>query len=108
MKTYNKILAHIPHSSIQDYAYGWMSSALMFPQVIQLTDWHTEILFGSSNPNVDVMVFPHSRFYLDVERLENDPMESGGQGKIYTEYEGFKRSKLTPNDIAVLNDCYYD
>lgn len=54
------------------------------------------------------MVFPHSRFYLDVEILENDPMERIGQGKIYTEYEGFKRGKLTTDDIAVLNYCYHE
>ena len=106
MKTYSKILAHIPHSSIQDYGYGWMGSGLMFPQVKQLTDWHTEILFSSHSPNVEAMVFPHSRFYLDVERMENDPMESVGQGRIYTEYEGRKRSKLTPEDIDALNDMY--
>jgi len=108
MKTYSKILAHIPHSSIQDYGYGWVSLALMFPQVKQLTDWHTELLFNSSNPKVEAMVFPHSRFYLDVERLENDPMENIGQGKVYTEYDGFKRSNLTPEDIDKLNNLYHE
>ena len=106
MKTYSKILAHIPHSSIQDYGYGWSGSAWLFEQVKRLTDWHTEILFHSSSPNVEAMVFPHSRFYLDVERLENDPMESVGQGKIYTEYDGFKRRNLTSEDIVALNDMY--
>jgi N-formylglutamate amidohydrolase len=35
--------------------------------------------------------YDKSRFYCDVERLMNDPMEKIGQGIIYKEFEGFKR-----------------
>jgi N-formylglutamate amidohydrolase len=106
MRHYDKILAHIPHSSIADYSFGWLSAASMFPVVKRLTDWHTELLFTSSNPKVESMVFPHSRFYLDVERLENDPMEEIGQGKIYTCYEEFTRALLSKKDAVRLNGIY--
>ena len=108
MKQYDKIVAHIPHSSIQDYSYGWMGSVWMFKHVKRLTDWHTDLLFVSNNPNVETLVFPHSRFYLDVERLDDDPLESIGQGKIYTKYEGFKRCRLTSDDVEMLNRCYQE
>lgn len=108
MHTYSKILAHIPHASIHDYSFGWCSSALLFPEVKRLTDWHTEILFDTTNPKVDVMVFPHSRFYVDVERLEHDPLEEIGQGMIYTKYNGFERYLLTSEDKDTLKSIYYD
>ena len=108
MMHYNKILAHIPHSSIADYSFGWLSAASMFPIVKRLTDWHTEILFKPNQfeQNVETMVFPHSRFYLDVERLENDPMEEIGQGRVYTNYGSFRRTLLTQSDIAYLHGLY--
>lgn len=106
MVHYEKILAHIPHSSIADYSHKWLGGAMMFPIVKRLTDWHTEILFSSNNLKVDCMVFPHSRFYVDVERLENDPLEDIGQGKLYTQYEGFQR-ELTDMVKFKLNGIYH-
>ena len=108
MKTYNKILAHIPHSSIQNYSYGWLSSAHMFETVKYKTDWHTDIMFGRKSQNVDTMIFPYSRFYVDVERLENDPLEAEGQGKIYKRFNDFRRDLLTEEDIKMLNGVYSD
>ena len=32
------------------------------------------------------MSFPFSRFFCDVERLENDPLESIGHGIVYTDF----------------------
>ena len=108
MRRYSKILAHIPHSSIQNYSYGWISCAYMFEDVKYKTDWHTDVLFRSHNSNVDVMIFPYSRFYVDVERLENDPLEAEGQGKIYKRYNDFRRDLLTEEDIKMLNGIYSD
>lgn len=54
------------------------------------------------------MVFPHSRFYVDVERLEHDPLEEIGQGMIYTKYNGFERYLLTSEDKDTLKSIYYD
>lgn len=108
MNRYNKILAHIPHSSIQNYSYGWLSSAHMFETVKYKTDWHTDIMFGRKSQNVDAMIFPYSRFYVDVERLENDPLEAEGQGKIYKRYNDFRRDLLTEEDIKMLNGIYSD
>lgn len=105
MEKYSKILAHIPHSSIQDYNHKWSGCFMMFPKVKRLTDWHTELLFGTDNPKVKPLAFKHSRFYLDVERLENDPLEQIGQGKIYTFYDGFRRN-LTEDERRNLEAIY--
>ena len=40
------------------------------------------------------VVFPYSRFVCDVEPLENDAMESIGQGIIYTRYNGYERCSV--------------
>ena len=108
MRTYKKLLAHIPHSSIQNYSYGWIGKSFLFKDVKYKTDWHTDLLFRSYNPNVDEMIFPYSRFYVDVERLENDPLEAEGQGKIYTKYNSYERCFLTDDDIRMLNGIYSD
>ena len=106
MKHYNKIVAHIPHSSILRYMDNWVGSFNMFPNVKRLTDWHTDLLFASNSANVKCMVFPYSRFFLDVERLKEDPMEEIGQGKIYKNYNGYTRS-LSNKDIEAL-ELQYD
>ena len=77
----------------------------MFPDVKRLTDWHTDILFGTDNPHVKCMIYPNSRFYLDVERLDKDPMEEIGQGKIYRKYNGHTR-KLSEEKILSLEMEY--
>ena len=94
-----KIVMNVPHSSIEGINNsGWSRSLKFFDAVKSLTDWHTDFIFdfaGSGCP-VDIVRSGLSRFVCDVERLENDPMESIGQGIIYTKYDdtlhgGFRR-----------------
>lgn len=89
MKTFKKILLHIPHSSNARSTELW-SNPIAFDKtcVRKYTDWHTDIIFASPRPEVESVVFPYSRFYIDVERLENDPLEKKGQGILYTRYKG--------------------
>lgn len=91
MVSFEKIVLNVPHSSIDSYQEGWLGAVNMFPLVKRWTDWHTDILFSSSLVNVSMVRYDKSRFYCDVERLMNDPMEKIGQGIIYKEFEGFKR-----------------
>ena len=107
MKKFEKILTHIPHSSLANYYKGWIGGFNMFPVVKAYTDWHTDLLFSTKNPNVESMVFPYSRFYLDVERLIDDPLEKIGQGRIYTEFNGFER-KVSDTEVLDLERMYFD
>lgn len=106
MKKYNKIVLNIPHSSIQSYSTGWEQPEQMFPLVKNLTDWHTDTLFGgNSHPKIEEIVFNQSRFQVDVERLLNDPMEDIGQGILYTEYDGLHRAFGAEEQERLMN-CY--
>lgn len=104
---FDKIVLHVPHASVENYSYGWTGSFLMWPGVKALTDWHTDILFddSSNNPQVTMIRFPYSRFYVDVERLDHDPLEAEGRGKFYTRNSGWHRT-LSADDLAAMNDIY--
>jgi N-formylglutamate amidohydrolase len=47
------------------------------------TDWFTDDLFMIKD--AEHFVFPYSRFYADMERLANDPLEAQGMGIFYTQ-----------------------
>lgn len=96
MKKYNKIVLNIPHSSfngiISDKG-GWKPNANLINQAIKDTDWHTDFLFqDNSNKKVVPCVFNYSRYYVDVERLVDDPLEKDGRGILYTDINGHKRT----------------
>lgn len=107
MSKYNKIVLNIPHSSILSYDKGWEGRCCMFSVVKKWTDWHTNILFSSNNKNVIPVIYEYSRFYCDVERLIDDPLESNGNGIVYTEYEGFKRNVDDKLRLECM-DSYYN
>jgi N-formylglutamate amidohydrolase len=48
----------------------------------QHTDWFTDELFN--HPYAQQLIFNYSRFYADMERLANDPLEESGMGIFYT------------------------
>ena len=97
MKT-NKIVLHIPHSS--------MNGFFVNDCVRELTDWYVDMLFHIEMEGVEEVVFPFSRFVCDVERLPNDEMEKIGQGIIYTHYRGYKRGLLTEDDRRDIYQLY--
>ena len=45
-----------------------------------------------SEEEVVPVIFPYSRFYVDVERLVDDPLEKEGQGIIYTRFNNNVRT----------------
>ena len=96
---YTKIVLNIPHSSISGIfgdGSGWAYDARLINSAMKETDWHTDFIFSSAdNPNIVPCIFPFSRFLVDVERLDNDDLESEGRGIIYTDVDGCKRGDLS-------------
>jgi N-formylglutamate amidohydrolase len=90
---YNSIVLHIPHSAIgglNDAVYS--DRRLLFEQVHYLTDWYTDYLFDQHRPDMVAVQSIYSRFVVDCERLINDPLESRGQGILYTRLIGSTRT----------------
>lgn len=92
------MLLHIPHSSTwipMDYPM------LPVAHLNQHTDWFTDELFA--HPKAESFVFPYSRFYADMERLPNDPLETKGMGIFYTKtpWEVNYRSLSNPETVDV-------
>ena len=92
MKNFTDIILHIPHSSgrIEEADLAKWSGDVE-ACVRRLTDWHTDRLFASDMEGVYAMVFDYNRFYCDVERLVNDPMEEIGQGLAYCRFADCER-----------------
>ena len=68
--------------------YGRWSQGIE-EHIVRWTDWFTDWIFCQAAVNDSRIVpvsFPFSRFFCDVERLENDPLESIGQGIVYTDF----------------------
>ena len=91
-----RIILNIPHAS-PSFPYGKDAWGAGIDACIERwTDWHTDALFigaidRSLEARIQSVVYSWSRFFCDVERLENDPLEAVGQGIIYTDFEGVKR-----------------
>ena len=97
-----KIVLNIPHSSVNGIfdEYGkWPRNPHFINECVnKWTDWYTDFLFATTNEQVVSVVFPYSRFVCDVERLDNDPMESVGQGIIYRTFGGYSRGILSTKE----------
>lgn len=89
----NKIVLNIPHSSSRfpskKDADAWPPAIKW--QIDRWTDWYTDDIFVVDDPRVVPIIFPYSRFYCDVERLLDDPLEVVGQGIFYERYDGLTR-----------------
>ncbi|MBK8768496.1 MAG: N-formylglutamate amidohydrolase [Burkholderiaceae bacterium] len=55
-------------------------------ELLRMTDWYTNELFGQDDAQFCRVVFPYSRLVCDVERFSDDarePMSARGMGAIY-------------------------
>ena len=89
--------------------YGRWSQGIEEP-IARWTDWYTDWLFCQAASNDDRIIpvmFPFSRFFCDVERMENDPLESIGQGIIYSDYEVCHRQIGKDEKRSLLKEFYY-
>ena len=101
----DRILLHIPHSSkvFPEGRFDWDSGIDV--HIERWTDKYTDKLFRSVNESVYAEIFPYSRFYCDVERLIDDPLNAVGQGIVYTRFEGVKRN-LDKRHISEIMELY--
>lgn len=108
------MILHIPHAHpiIPDkYKNQYLiDEATLEKELRQLTDWYTHELFQYVRANV--IDFPFSRYFVDVERFANDlnePMAQKGMGRFYTKtIDGKPLRKLTPKDKKTLEYFYND
>lgn len=113
MYSYNKIITYIPHSSIENYAFGWNNlyqtavnnSFQMFATAKRLTDWHADLLFGIPMSGVACCRFPYSRLFVD---LDGDPSAKAGEnGVIITDIDGHTRTVGEKNQKKMMQ-IYHD
>lgn len=108
----DKVILHIPHSSVDIPIYdGYqLSDNQIEKEQLLLTDWHTDDLFVHDN-SISVIA-PFSRLFCDVERFADDsmePMSLVGMGVLYTTLDdGSPMRVLTPElRKKILTEYYY-
>lgn len=99
---------HIPHSSsdIPDRT-GFIEEKIV-EEIDLLTDHSTDKIFDLLN--VDKLIFPHSRIFCDVERLDDDlePMYKFGRGFYYTKTDGGDVLRISDeNHKQIIYKKYY-
>lgn len=110
METFKKIVLNIPHSSTEKGTMFWENEERIVSKINRWTDYKTDILFSpcdSVKENVSEVIFKYSRFYVDVERLINDPLEEIGLGRIYEKFEDVNRT-LIPIDERGMMLLHYE
>ena len=86
------VVAHIPHSSTiippEERSAILLDDASLAREVIRMTDWHTDRLFGwAVDRGASAIIHRRSRLVTDPERFADqslEPMEARGQGAVYT------------------------
>lgn len=107
---------HIPHASTfigeEVRASFCIDDTSLADELLEMTDWFTDELFGLDGRTARSIVYPVSRLVVDPERFDDDaqePMASRGMGVIYTHTS--RRSPLRrPLDVANrehLLDAHY-
>jgi N-formylglutamate amidohydrolase len=93
-KSYDNLVLNIPHASVAGLGYAkWDDEVGLIREVRKWTDWYTDLIFVPDNkPGVKSITADYSRFVVDVERLEDYPLDSTGQGIVYTQFNGIKRT----------------
>ena len=108
MEKIERIVLHVPHAS-PVFPFGWSGwEEGIDAEVLRWTDWYTDWLFGSAtriSPEIVPVAYPFSRFFCDVERLEDDPLESVGQGRVYRRFGPLHRT-VPEGDLCWIEDSY--
>jgi len=110
------VLVHIPHASVaiskQELDDFLPAEQEISHELIRLTDWYTDELFGQSWPLEKVVQFQHSRLVVDVERFSSDheePCARVGMGATYVKTSrGAPLRNLSPARREELIKNYYD
>lgn len=107
----SSLIFHIPHSKTEipeQFQSDFVSTKLMENEIKLLTDFATDEIFtiGSATK----LVFPYSRIFCDVERLddENEVMFERGRGFYYTKTDNGELLRENLNGSKkVIYDEYY-
>lgn len=110
------VLVHIPHASVtiseQELGDFLPAEQEISHELIRLTDWYTDELFGQSWPLENVVQFQHSRLVVDVERFSCDheePCARVGMGATYLKTtRGAPLRNLSPTRREELIKNYYN
>jgi len=107
VKSYNNIILSIPHTSVAGLDHvKWDDKVNLIREVKKWTDWYTDLIFVPDNkPEVKSITADYSRFVVDVERLEDDPLDDMGQGIVYTQFNGNKRTLDEKERLCMM--AYY-
>lgn len=102
MQPYDRIVLAIPHATGDFDVSLWSDPVSVTNDARRWTDWHTDRLFagaGRGEPRVRAVVGRVSRFDCDLERLEHDPLEDVGQGRLYARSHS-GAGRVVPSDRA--------
>lgn len=105
------LILHIPHSSTKiPLEEGYcVSEEILNHEILKLTDWYTDDLFGNE---IDYNIkAPFSRIFCDTERFSDDSQEimaQYGMGVLYEKTDaGEPLRNLTPELRKHILDNYY-
>ncbi len=111
------MIFHIPHASTAIppaiRAGIVLSDEQLAEEILKITDWFTDDLFGSHVKAGDTaLVCPVSRLVVDPERFIDDaqePMAKVGMGVVYTRASGGETLRLPPTaeERGLLLGTYY-
>jgi N-formylglutamate deformylase len=100
---------HIPHSSREIPILDGFNQDLIENELNLLTDSATDRIFDVKY--VDRVVFPYSRIFCDVERLDddNEPMFQYGRGFYYTKTDNGEDLRVLDEELKTkIKTEYYD
>lgn len=99
---------HIPHSSTKIPDFSGFDESIVESEIDLLTDHATDKIFDIDG--VDKIIFPYSRLFCDVERLDDElePMFKYGRGFYYTKTDngGYLRDLNEGNKKIVKEEFY--
>lgn len=107
----SSIVLHIPHAKTEipeKYKSDFVSQEIVDNEISLLTDFATDEIFEMDG--VSKVVFPYSRIFCDVERLDddNEVMFKYGRGFFYTKTDSGEllRENLNGNKEAIHTEYY--
>jgi N-formylglutamate deformylase len=107
----SSLIFHIPHSKTDiptEFQSDYTDADLLNGEIALLTDFATDRIFDIENTTK--LVFPYSRVFCDVERLddENEVMFSVGRGFYYTKTDNGNslRENLYGFKEIIYNEYY--
>src|SRR4051812_5711220 len=102
MNTPQKVILHIPHSSVHiPFFDGYIvTGEEIKAEQLLLTDWYTDDLFqfGCAIP----VIADFSRVFCDVERFEDDALEMmaiSGMGVLYQKKDNGDRLRIINKEL---------